>query len=165
LAHLLRRQSNPVGSAHRFQHIVSEFSDRVVDFRHPFPFRAQRRIAVPPNGQFHFYSRVNAGRFRTPASFSASITLTIVPNDAFLSACRASDAFFVGERFRTALSSSFTSIDWPSSFTPSVSSTVTMACSSSAGAFVAVFDSGKLICTSGWSFLNVVETTKKMRRI
>src|SRR5207248_11470638 len=47
----------------------------------------------------------------------------------------------------------------------SVSSTVTIACSSSAGAFVAVFDSGKLIFTSGWSFLNVVETTKKIRRM
>src|SRR5438105_8001402 len=47
----------------------------------------------------------------------------------------------------------------------SVSSTVTIACSNSAGAFVAVFDSGKLIFTSGWSFLNVVETTKKIRRM
>src|SRR5439155_27337555 len=40
-----------------------------------------------------------------------------------------------------------------------------MAGSSSAGVLVAVFDSGKLICTSGWSLLNVVETTKKIRRI
>src|SRR5207253_1519837 len=47
----------------------------------------------------------------------------------------------------------------------SVSSTVTIACSNSAGAFVAVFDSGRLIFTSGWSFLKVVETTKKIRRI
>src|SRR5437870_1246305 len=42
---------------------------------------------------------------------------------------------------------------------------MTTACSSSACALVAVFDSSKLIFTSGWSFLNVVETTKKIRRI
>src|SRR4029453_16376229 len=47
----------------------------------------------------------------------------------------------------------------------SFASTLTTACSSSAGVLVAVFDSGRLICTSGWSFLNVVETTKKISRI
>src|SRR5947209_13353085 len=165
MADLLRRQTNHVHHTHRFEHVGSKFMDRVVVFRHPFPFCAQRRIAVLPNGQFHFYSRVNAGRFRTHASFRASITLTIVPKDAFLSACKASDAFWVGERFLTARSSSSTPIGRPSSLMSSVSSTVTIACSSSAGAFVAVFDSGKLICTSGWSFLKVVETTKKIRRM
>src|SRR5207244_881233 len=34
-----------------------------------------------------------------------------------------------------------------------------------AGSFFAVLDSGKLIWTSGWSFLNVVETTKKISRM
>src|SRR6266550_7035139 len=42
---------------------------------------------------------------------------------------------------------------------------LTIACSSSLGFFCAVLDSGRLICTSGWSFLNVVETTKKMSRM
>src|SRR6266496_2813663 len=42
---------------------------------------------------------------------------------------------------------------------------LTIACSSSDGRFCAVLDSGKLIWTSGWSFLNVVETTKKIRRM
>src|SRR6266849_10503576 len=40
-----------------------------------------------------------------------------------------------------------------------------MAWSSSAGTFFAVFDSGRLICTSGWSRLKVVETTKKISRM
>src|ERR1700737_3343337 len=40
-----------------------------------------------------------------------------------------------------------------------------MACSSSAGTFFAVFYSGRLICTSGWSRLNVVETTKKISKM
>src|SRR5215471_17014002 len=42
---------------------------------------------------------------------------------------------------------------------------LTIACSSSLGRFSAVLDSGRLICTSGWSFLNVVETTKKISRM
>src|SRR6266487_1325633 len=42
---------------------------------------------------------------------------------------------------------------------------LTIACSSSPGRFCAVLDSGRLICTSGWSFLKVVETTKKMSRM
>src|SRR5437899_5128120 len=42
---------------------------------------------------------------------------------------------------------------------------LTITCSSSAGSFFAVLDSGKLIWTSGWSFLNVVETTKKISRM
>src|SRR6266403_4859619 len=42
---------------------------------------------------------------------------------------------------------------------------LTIACSSSPGRFCAVLDSGRLICTSGWSFLKVVETTKKMSKM
>src|SRR6266513_877135 len=50
----------------------------------------------------------------------------------------------------------------PSRRTSSFSLTLTTACSNSDDALVAVFASGKLICTSGWSRLNVVETTKKI---
>jgi hypothetical protein len=54
----------------------------------------------------------------------------------------------------------------PSSRTSSFFNDVTIASSFSDGAFVmAVCDSGRLICTSGWSFLKVVETTKKISRI
>src|SRR6266481_6496325 len=42
---------------------------------------------------------------------------------------------------------------------------LTIACSSSPGCFWAVLDSGRLIFTSGWSFLKVVETTKKMSKM
>src|SRR5438874_132868 len=51
-----------------------------------FTIRPQNRIAVLQDRQSHYSPRVNAGKFFTPASFNASMTLTIVPNDAFLSA-------------------------------------------------------------------------------
>jgi hypothetical protein len=88
-----------------------------------------------------------------------------MPQEAFRSACSASADFRVSGNSRTAVSNSSTATGLPSSCTWSFSSTLTMACSSSAGFFVAVFDSGKLICTSGWSFLNVVETTKKISKM
>src|SRR2546430_12677457 len=61
-------------------------------------------IRRPPRSTLFPYTTLFRS-FRTPASLSASITLMIVPNDAFRSACKASDAFCVGERLRTAPSS------------------------------------------------------------
>src|SRR5205814_5748341 len=164
-ANLLCRQSNAVGLMHGFDHVLGEFANPVVNFLDPVPLRPEHRVAILHDRQLHRSPRVNAGRFFTPASFNASITLTMVPKDAFLSACSASDVRRVSGKFFTALSKSSTAIVFPSSLISSFSLTVRSACSSSAGALVAVFDSGKLICTSGWSFLNVVETTKKISRI
>src|ERR1043166_337270 len=150
---------------HRLDHVLRQLTCPIVDRLNPLTFRPQDRVAVLHNLQLHFSPRVKAGRFFTPASFNASITFTLIPKDAFLSACNASEVRLVSDKFRTAFSKSSISTVCPSSLISSVSLTVKSAWSSSPGAVVAVFDSGKLICTSGWSFLNVVETTKKIRRI
>ncbi len=65
------------------------------------PLRPQNRVAVFYDRQSHFSPCVKAGRFFTPASFNASITLMIVPNEAFLSACKASADLRVGGKSRT----------------------------------------------------------------
>lgn len=86
-----------------------------------------------------------SGQVFTPASFNASITLMIVPNEAFLSACMARADFLVGGKFLTDVSSSSAVTIWPSSRISSFSFTLTIACSSSAATLAAVFDSGRLI--------------------
>src|SRR5438270_13360637 len=134
---------------HRLEHVGCELANALVDLCHAFAFGAENRISVFHDRQLHFSPRVKAGRFFTPASFNASITLMIMPNDAFLSACKATLDFFVAANSRTATSSSSTGNGRPSSCTSSFASTLTTECSASAGAFCAVCDSGKLICTSG----------------
>src|SRR2546428_539694 len=80
-----------------------------LDFLDPFTFGPQDRVAILQDRQDHSpSSRVNAGKFFTPANFNASITLMIVPNDAFLSACSASVDLRCSGKPRTAASSSST---------------------------------------------------------
>ena len=66
MADLLRRQAHSIGGMHRLEHVFGEGMDFVVDFVDPLPFRPQNRVAVFPNWQSHFPSRVNAGKFFTP---------------------------------------------------------------------------------------------------
>ena len=105
MTHLLRGEPDAVRGVHRFEHVLGKRADFVIDRFDPFSFRPQERVAVFPNLQSHCPSRVNAGRFFTPASFNASITLMIVPNVAFLSACNASIERRVAGKFLTAASS------------------------------------------------------------
>src|SRR3981081_2631509 len=130
---------------HRLEHVRGELAEWIVDLIDAFAFCPENRISVLTDGQIHFCSRVKEGRFFTPANLSASITLMIVPQDAFLSACKARDDFRVAGKLRTALPSSSTENRFPCSVTSSLSSTLTTACSISAGALVAVFESGRLI--------------------
>src|SRR5436309_11986117 len=150
---------------HRLHHVRRQLPNAIVDFLDPFAFCPKDWVTVLQNRQDHFSSRVKAGKFLTPASFNASITLMIVPKEAFLSACSASVDLRGSGKSRTAPSNSSTVTARPSSLISSLSLMLTIAWSSSAGRFCAVFDSGKLIWTSGWSFLNDVETTKKIRRM
>src|SRR5204863_5404851 len=130
---------------HRLEHVGYESANALVDLVDLFPLRAQNRVPVFYDGQFHFSPRVKAGRFFTPASFNASITLMIVPNEAFLSACKASADLRVGGKSFTEVCSSSALTTRPSSRISSFSLTLTMACSSSAAELAAVFDSGRLI--------------------
>src|SRR5437870_9327278 len=100
---------------HRLDHALRQLANAIFDVVDPFPFRPQTRVTVLQDRQSHYSPRVNAGRFFTPASFNASITFTIVPNDAFLSACNASVLRRVSDKFFTALSSSSTATIFPSS--------------------------------------------------
>src|SRR5260370_23679377 len=101
---------------HRLDHALRQLANAVFDVVDPFPFRPQNRVTVLQDRQSHCSPRVNAGRFFTPASFNASITFTIVPKDAFLSASSASALRRVSGRFLTAFSSSSTAIVFPSSW-------------------------------------------------
>src|SRR6266704_7143774 len=100
---------------HRLKHVRRQLPNAIVDFLDPFALCPKDRVAVMQDRQDHFSSRVNAGKFLTPASFNASITLMIVPKEAFLSACSASVDLRVSGRFRTAPSSSSTPTVRPSS--------------------------------------------------
>src|SRR5260370_23979128 len=100
---------------HRLDHVLCQLANPFVDFLDPLSFRPQDRVAVLQDRQSHGSPRVNAGKFFTPASFNASITFTIVPNDAFLSACNASVPLRMSDKFLTALSRSSTAIVRPSS--------------------------------------------------
>src|SRR5437762_3720177 len=134
---------------HCLDHVCDQFMDTIVNFFDPRSFRSQDRVAVLQDRQDHFSSRVKAGKFFTPASFNASITLMIVPKEAFLSACSARVDLRVSGKPRTAPSRSSTFTALPSSLISSFSLMLTMTWSSSLGRFCAVFDSGKLIWTSG----------------
>src|ERR1043166_9633261 len=104
---LLGRQSHAVGCVHRLEHVRRSLPNPVVDFLDPIPFGPQGLVAVLQNWQDHFSSLVKAGKFLTPASFNASITLMIVPKEAFLSACNTSvDLRASGKSFIAPSSSS-----------------------------------------------------------
>src|SRR5262249_6635362 len=149
LTNLLRCQTHSVRLTHRLDHVRCQFPNSMVDFFDPFTFYAQDRVAVLQDRQDHsFSSRVNAGKFLTPASFNASITLIIVPNDAFLSACNASVDLRSSGKPRTAASSSSTFMARPSSLISSFFSMLTIAWSSSDRRFCAVLDSCKFIWSS-----------------
>src|SRR5207249_11352038 len=120
-AHLLGGEADAIGGMHRFQHVGHQRANPLVHLLDPFSLRAQNRVSVFYDRQFHFSPCVKAGRFFTPASFNASITLMIVPNEAFLSACKASADLRVGGKFRTDVSSSSALTTWPSSRISSVS--------------------------------------------
>src|SRR5438874_1224239 len=100
---------------HRLDHVRRQLPNPTVDFLDPFALYPQDWVAVLQDWQNHFSSLVKAGKFRTPASFNASMTLMIVPNEAFLSACSTSVDLRASGKSRTAPSSSFTSIARPSS--------------------------------------------------
>src|SRR5262249_27888149 len=109
LTDLLRSQPDAMRFVHRLDHIGCQLANSLIDSLDPFTFGAQNRGAVLQDRQDHCpSSRVNAGKFLTPASFNASITLMIVPNDAFLSACNASVDLRSSGKSRTAASSSST---------------------------------------------------------
>src|SRR5881397_97123 len=130
---------------HRLDHVRRQFPDSIVDFVDPFALCPQNWVAVLQDWQNHFSSLVKAGKFLTPASFNASMTLIIVPKEAFLSAWSASVDLRVSGKLRTAPSSSSTPIACPSNLSSSFWSMLTIACSASAGCFFAVLDSGRLI--------------------
>jgi hypothetical protein len=91
---------------HGLDHVHRQLPDALINLLDPLTFGAQDRIAILQDRQNHGpSSRVNAGKFFTPASFKASITLMMVPNDAFLSACSASVDFRCSGKSRTATSS------------------------------------------------------------
>src|SRR6266699_6541093 len=144
-ADLLRCEADAIGGVHRLDHVSNQRLNVIVDLLDPFAFRPQDRVAVLQDRQYHFSSRVKAGKFLTPASFNASITLMIVPKEAFLSACSASVDLRASLRPRTAPSSSSTLVARPSSLISSLSLMITIAWSCSAGSFFAVLDSGRLI--------------------
>src|SRR6266480_6358236 len=100
---------------HRLDHVCRQLANPIVYVLDRFAFGPQDRVAVLQDWQDHFSSLVNAGKFLTPASFNASITLMIVPKEAFLSACSARVDLRASGRARTAPSSSSTPIARPSS--------------------------------------------------
>src|SRR5438132_3747967 len=124
-ADLLRRKADAIGGVHRLDHVSNQRPNVIVDVLDPFAFRPQDRIAVLQDRQYHFSSRVKAGKFLTPASFNASITSMIVPKEAFLSACNASVDLRASGRLRTAPSSSSTATARPSSLISSFCSILT----------------------------------------
>src|SRR5207302_1516345 len=87
---LLGCQAYAIRRAHCLDHVCGQFANPIVNVLDRFAFGPQDRVAVLQNLQDHFSSRVNAGKFLTPASFNASMTLIIVPKEAFLSASSAS---------------------------------------------------------------------------
>src|ERR1700746_3352224 len=95
---------------HRLDHVHRQLPDSIVDFLDRLPFGAQDWVAVLQDWQDHFSSFVKAGKFFTPATFSASITLMIVPNEAFLSACSTIVDLRASCKSRTAPPRSSTSI-------------------------------------------------------
>src|SRR5207249_2614082 len=120
LTDLLRCQPDAVRFVHGLDHVHRQLPDSLVDFLDPFTFGPQDRVAILQDRQNHSPSpRVNAGKFFTPASFNSSITLMIVPKDAFLSACSASVDLRCSGKSRTATSSSSTFMARPSSLTSS----------------------------------------------
>src|SRR5215471_19151386 len=105
---------------HRLDHVRRQLANSRIDFLDPFTFGTQDRVAILQDRKDHGpSSRVNAGKFFTPASFNASITLMIVPKDAFLSACSASVDLRCSGKPRTAASSWSTFMARPSSLTSS----------------------------------------------
>src|SRR5437762_7173850 len=104
-----------MGGMHRLDHVGDQLANMIVDLFDLFAFRPQDRVSVLEDRQYHFCSRVKAGKFFTPANFNASITLMIMPKEAFLSACSASADLRVSGRPRTAPSSSSTLVARPSS--------------------------------------------------
>ena len=53
-AHLLRGQPHAVRRLHRLQHVSGQLANAIVDLVDPFAFRAQHRVAVLQDRQFHF---------------------------------------------------------------------------------------------------------------
>src|SRR5262249_9065132 len=119
LTDLLRSQTDSMRCMHRLDHVRSQLTNSIINFLNPLAFGPEDWVAVWQDWQNHFSSRVNAGRFLTPASFNASITLMIVPKEAFLSACSASVDLRASGKSRTAVSNSSTLIARPSSLTSS----------------------------------------------
>src|SRR5262249_27085323 len=116
LGDLLRCQAHAVRRVHRLDHVRGQLTDSIIDLVDPFTFCPQHRVAILQDRQTHSPStRVNAGKFRTPASFNASMTFMIVPKEAFLSACSASVDLRCSGKSRTAASSSSTFMARPSS--------------------------------------------------
>src|SRR5437763_1269730 len=105
---------------HCLDHVSSQVANVIVDLRDLFALRPQNRIAVLQDRQDHFSSRVKAGKFLTPASFNASITLMIVPKDAFLSAWSASVDLRASGKPCTAASNSSTPMARPSNLISSL---------------------------------------------
>src|SRR6058998_3862441 len=87
---------------HGLDHVSGQLANVIVDLLDPSASRPQDRVAVLQDRQYHFSSRVKAGKFLTPASFNASITLMIVPKEDFLSACSASVDLRASGKSRTA---------------------------------------------------------------
>src|SRR5437773_5240423 len=105
---------------HSLEHVGDELASVIVDLLDPFTFRPQDRVAVLQDRQFHFSSRVKAGKFLTPASFNASITLMIAPKEAFLSAWSASVDLRASGKPCTAASNSSTPMARPSNLISSL---------------------------------------------
>src|SRR5438034_7265637 len=105
---------------HRLDHVFGQLTNAIIDFFDPFAFCPQDRVAVLQDRQFHFSSRVKAGKFLTPASFNASITLMIAPKEAFLSAWSASVDLRASGKPCTAASNSSTPMARPSNLISSL---------------------------------------------
>src|SRR5215467_569930 len=99
---------------HCLDHVRCQRPNPIVNFLDSFAFYPQDWVAVLQDWQNHFSSLVKAGKFLTPASCNASITLMMVPKEAFLSACSASVDLRASGKSRTAPSSSSTPIARPS---------------------------------------------------
>src|SRR5207248_5565004 len=105
---------------HCLDHVSGQVANVIVDLRDLLTLRPQNRIAVLQDRQFHFSSRVKAGKFLTPASFNASITLMIAPKEAFLSAWSASVDLRASGKPCTAASNSSTPMARPSNLISSL---------------------------------------------
>src|SRR5438045_556762 len=104
---------------HCLDHVCGQLANVIVYLLDLLALPPQYRIAVFQDRPDHFPSFIKVGKFLTPASFNASITLMIVPKEAFLSACSASVDFRASGKPRTAPSSSSTPTARPSSLTSS----------------------------------------------